>query len=249
MKQINAMIFVTIIIVISFTGCKVGNKAAEGSVDQIFKRAVELFNDEEYIEAKNMFDVIKLQYPASQYADDAQFYLAEIAYKREEYIIAAFNYNTVRKYYPGSEYTKLSLYNSAMAYYELSPPYDRDQEYTRKAIQAFTDFQAYYPDDSLYTKATEKINEMRDKLAYREYFTANLYNKLESSVAALVYYDIVIKEYNDSKYIEDSYLQKIILLRKLERWDEAKATVVTFKRLYPKSSLLSDVVAEEKLLK
>ncbi|GIV55857.1 MAG: hypothetical protein KatS3mg040_0625 [Candidatus Kapaibacterium sp.] len=83
-----------------------------------------------------LFDVIRLQYPASEFAPDAQYYLAEISFRRREYVVASFNYSMVRRQYPTHPRAREALYKAALCYVELAPPYDRDQEYTRKAIAA-----------------------------------------------------------------------------------------------------------------
>lgn len=190
-------------------------------VDEIYIEAIRLFEDEDYLESKKLFDIIKLQYPASQYADKSQFYLAEIDFKKERFILAAFNYNMLRKVYPTSIYSKESLFKRAMCYYELSPKFDRDQDYTHKAIESFQEFQYNYPDDSLSVKSNNFIDELREKLAQGDYSRASLYNKLNLPSAAIVYYNEVINKYNDTKYNELAYFGKINSLYQLGRFDEA----------------------------
>src|SRR5690606_1490330 len=48
------------------------------TAENLFEKGKEYLESEDYLESQKMFDLIKLQYPASQYADDAQFYLAEL---------------------------------------------------------------------------------------------------------------------------------------------------------------------------
>ncbi len=88
--------------------------------------------------------------------------------------------------------------------------FERDQEYTVKAIESFQEFQYLYPDkDSLFSVASEKISELRTKLAHREYFTATLYRKLNAPLAAKIYFDRVINDYDDTEYYEPAYFEKL----------------------------------------
>lgn len=216
-----------------FAACSSGLDTRNMTAENLFHKGKEYFADDDNLEAQKMFDLIKLQYPASQYADDAQFYLAEIDFKREKYILAAFNYNSLRRIYPSSEYNKQSLYMRAQCYYKLSPPYERDQEYTLKAIESFIEFQGTYPNDSLSLEADNKIKEMREKLAHREFSIAELYKKLDDPKASLVYYDFVINKYDDTQYFEDSYLGKVESLLKMKRIEEAQNIIMLYDKKFP----------------
>ncbi len=241
--QLIAYFFLLSIILIS---CKSAEKFESRDPEAVFNKAVEMFNREEYLEARNFFEMIKLQYSATEWADDAQYYLGEIAYKRKEFVLAAFNYNQLRRSYPGSIYAKTSLYKTALSFYELSPKFDRDQEYTKKAIQAFQEFQYIYPDDSLSPEAGKKISELRNKLAYRDFFTAGLYRKLDSPHSALIYYNSVIKNYNDTEYYEPSFLGKVQVLVEMEKFDDAKSTIQLYKKNFPSGKYLKEIAELER---
>ncbi len=226
-------------IALFLSSCGGLQKPENNSAEQVYSKGVELFKESEYLDAKQYFDIIKFQYPASQYADDAQWYMSEIHFMREEYILAAFNYSMLRRVYPGSDYSKESLYKNALCYYNLSPTYDRDPEYTNKAIESFMEFQYLYPDDSLNIESSKKISLLRDKLAYREFFTAELYVKMGSPKASIAYYDAVINNFSDSKYYEDSYIGKIEALYFMKKYDQAVSIVRAYATQFPNGKSIS----------
>lgn len=241
------IILLTISIFLASCGSSINTRNM--SAENLYNKGLELKEEEDYLESQKMFDLIKLQYPASQYADDAQFNLAELDFLRGKYILAAFNYNSVRRVYPSSEHNKASLYKKALCYYKLSPPFERDQQYTHKAISSLLEFQGTYPNDSLAKDANEKILEMRSKLAHRQFSTAELYKKLDDPKAAIVYYDIVINQYDDTKYYEDSYWGKVQSLHKMSRYDEATTIIQLYERAFPDgqyNSSMTDLMSEEK---
>ncbi len=206
------------------------------SAGDVYAKAVGLYDEEDYFEARKLFEVIKLQYPASQFADDAQYFIAEIYFSQEQYILASFNYNLLRRVYPSSPYNQKALYMAARCYYELSPPYDRDQEYTRKAIGSFNEFKYLYPDDSLAASVDTLVREMRGKLAQRELSTAELYMKLESPKAAAVYYDTVIENFSDTQFHQDAYNGKLEALIKMRKYDRALSLIDLYNRLFPEGN-------------
>lgn len=188
-----------------FSGCKTGTKFEPTTAEEVFNEGLRLFNEREYTEALSYMDMIKLQYPGSGYADKAQYYTAEINFIREEYILASFNYSRVRTVYPGSEFAKISLYKAGLAQYLMSPDHHKDQEYTIKAIKTLQDYQFFYPEkDSLYNRTEEMITECRNKLGEKDYRIAELYTTLRSYRSALIYYESVIRNYEDTRYFEPS---------------------------------------------
>ena len=220
------------------------------TVDQIFAEGFEAYEDGDWNDALAKFDIIKLQYPTSKFAADAQYYIAEINYKRGEFVLAAFNYSVVRRSFPTSERAKEATYQIAVCYEEMALPSDRDQEYTTKAIGAYTEFQNIYPQDSLALQALEKIRTLRDELAERYMLIAEHYEKTESRKAAIVYYDLTLDEYPDSKYYEEALVSKLRLLYAMAKIEEAREVITRYRRTVtePTPRLLAEVDEMERTL-
>ena len=239
-RIIRSLVVINVLIFIAACGSDQTEKAT--TAKEMYEKAVKYYNDEDYMEAEKLFDAVRLQYTASQYSDDAQYYIAEINFKRYEYILSAFNYNRLRSQYPGSDYTQSALYKEALSYYELSPTYHRDQKYTRKAIDAFKEFKYLYPDnDSLVNKSNIRINELRAKLAKKDYSIAELYMNMDDPRAALVYFDQVINKYDDTKYYQDAFYGKIKALIKMKKFQEARSIIRSYKSDFPGGEYIRDV--------
>jgi len=206
--------------------CSSPDKArGPATAEDVWQRGKTAFDDNDVVEAQAQFDIIKLQYPASQYADDAQYYLAEINFKRGEFILAAFNYSLVRRSYPSSEFAKTSAFKAAECYNQIAPPMDRDQEYTKKAIQAYSEFQSIYPQDSLALVSLERIADLRGRLAERYLSIAQQYDALIAPKSSLIYYDAVIDEYPDTKQYEVALAGKLDILLRQKKYDEARTVI------------------------
>ncbi len=242
MKVLKVLIVIVLAMsALVLSSCGITQVPEGANAKETYEFAMEQFENEDFQAAQLGFDKIKLQYPASTYADDAQYYLAEINFSKSQYILAAFNYSTLRRVYPQSEYSKLAHFKTALSYYKLSPEYDRDQEYTYKAIKAFSEFQSAYPNDSLYNESSDYITELRNKLAYRDLFTAELYRKIRSSKSSLVYYQSVIDDFKDTEYLQEAYIGKIETLNYLSRHTEAKNEIKKYKSLFPKGEYIDKV--------
>ncbi len=231
------------------TSCS-GTETVEGkrTVDEIFADAKKLYEENDWNEAIAQFDIIKLQYPASQWADDAQYYLAEINRRRGEFVLAAFNYASIRRSFPTSEWAKPSAFKVAECYEELALPADRDQDYTKKAINAYTDFQTIYPTDSLALIALNKIHELRGRLAEGYMRVAEHYITTNSRKSAVIYYDMVIKEYPDTEYYEDAIVEKLKIHFAQAKIEDARATVSLYRRTVTTPTRKDEVDQMEKEL-
>jgi outer membrane protein assembly factor BamD len=201
--------------------------------EERLKYAISLFEDEDYIEAATEFEALLLQYPGSVIVDDAQYYLGLCKFERGEYIIAAYEFSKLIKSMPASDFVPQAQFMLAESYQELSPNYNLDQKYTRKAIEEYQAFIDFFPLNEKVGKAEEKINELNEKLARKDYDIAVIYEKMDYYTAALKYFDGVIETYHDTKYAPRAMYRKIQLLMDREREDEALTEMKKFIRQYP----------------
>jgi len=238
-----------LVLLLATFGCAQKVTLAPRNADEYYEQALEAFNTENLAVAQRYFDIIKLQYPASKYADDAQYYLAEINVKKNENILAAYNYNQLRRTFPNSEYAKISAYKAAMSNMRQSPKYDRDQDYTKQAIKAFSEFQALYTKDSLAVEAGKRIIELRTKLSEHDFRTAELYVKLNAPRASLTYYDLVLNNYPDTEFLEPAFLGKARMLVRLKRLQEAQESLRLYRQRFAQGKMLGEADEIEGLLK
>jgi outer membrane protein assembly factor BamD len=239
-KRMRFAVFSLVILAVVAAGCGSSEKAVTSmSAEERFAHAKALYDDGDYLEAINEFTVITLQYQGSAHAADAQFYLGECRFQRGEYLLASFEYGVVKRNYPASPRAQEAQYKLALSYYELSPLYYLDQQYTKKAIDEFQTFVEYYPTNPLVADADAKIKDLTNRLAKKQYESARLYTTMEYYKAALLYYDDVIERYHDTEYAPLAYLDKTELLLSRHRYREARETLEAFTARFPQSVLQS----------
>ncbi len=200
-----------------------------------FHKGLRLLEKRSYLDARSELDIVVKQYPASAYADSAQFYLAQTYYETHEYITAAFEFGNVFRNYPSSRLAPDARFKIAMCYAAQSPRPQLDQEDTRKAIESFQNFIDYYPGSPLVSNAEKEITKLRNKLAKKDFEIAKLYNTLGYYRAAIVYYDVILEKYHDSDVADLAALGKVKALLERHRNVEAKAALVKFYASYPDS--------------
>ncbi|MDE3056452.1 MAG: outer membrane protein assembly factor BamD [Bacteroidota bacterium] len=242
MKQTVIFLFFSAALAPLFlAGCSSTKEIQVLPPEQRFEAAMEKFNNGDYLDAIEDFKIITVQYPGSTVADKAQFYLGECRYERGEYILSASEFDLLIRTMPSSPLVPKARYMRAMSYYELSPRAQLDQKYTREAVDDFQSFIEYSPNDSLVKDAEQKIVELDDKLAKKQYDDGMLYYRLEYYKAAIVYFDYVLEHYHDSQYADDAQLGKARALFQRKHYDESLDAVKVFLAKYPGSDLLPQV--------
>jgi outer membrane protein assembly factor BamD len=230
-----------IVLSLYLAGCSSSVETANMTPDERLAYAEGLYNDEDFLEALNEFQSLILQYPGNAIVDDAQYYLAMTRFKRKEYIIAAYEFSKLVRNMPASDYLQDAQYMLAECYYQLSPNYSLDQKYTKKAIEEFQAFIDYFPTNTKVPDAEQKISEMNDKLAHKEYNSAGIYEKMDDYTASLIYYTDVIEIYHDTKYAPLAMYDKIKILLDRNMNDEALSEMSKFIEKYPDDSNINNI--------
>lgn len=228
MKPILAILAILFVV-----GCSGGVNTTLLSPEEHYNYAFELFQDEDYLEAQSEFQSILLQYPGSAVNDDAQYFLGMTYFKRDQFLLAAYEYSKLIRDIPASEYVTDSQFMLAESYYQLSPAYQLDQAYTRKAIEEFQAFIDYFPLNPKVEEAEQKINELNDKLAEKLYHNALIYEKMDYYRAAIMYYGNVQEIYHDTQYGPMALYKKIQLEVDSDDLTSAKADINKFLIRYP----------------
>ncbi len=226
-----------------FWRCSGGVDTTTLTADEYLAYAIELYNDENYDEAVTEFQSILLQYPASPVNDDAQYYLGLTYFGREQYLLAAYEFSKLIKDIPTSTFVADAQYMLAQSYYELSPPFQLDQAYTKKAIEEFQAFIDFFPADERVTEAESKIQEMNLKLAEKDFNAGRIYEKMDYNKAAIRYYQKTFETYHDTPFAPIALYRKIkIELNKL-MVEEAMRDMNVFLNIFPDSKYAEEIKA------
>ena len=244
MKNIFALILLSLFLF----ACSASIDTTDMTPEEKLSYSVSLYDQEDYEEAVKEFEAIILQYPGSSIIDDAQYYLAMTRFKRKEYILAAYQFSKLIKGMPSSEFLADAQYMLAECYYELSPDFTLDQQYSKKAVEEFQVFIDFFPLNEKVAQADAKIKELNDKLARKEYESARIYDKMDYYSAALKYYNSVTEVYHDTQYAPLALYHKINLLVNRNRENEALTEAQKFLSKYPQHPNFDEVEKVKKSL-
>jgi outer membrane protein assembly factor BamD len=145
----------------------------------------------------------------TEFASEAQFYLAESYYNNREYLIAATEYRRHYTNYPRVENRLESEFKEALSYYRITPRYNLDQTNGRQSLELFDLFVSRYPDSGYVGEAMEYIDDLRNRQARKMYGAADLYMRMRQYNAAAIYYGLVLDNYPETKWAEQALVDQI----------------------------------------
>ena len=141
MKRIILLLLLSILV----WNCSSSIDTTTLSAEEHLAYAKKLMTDEDYEEAVMEFKSILLQYAGSTVNDDAQYFLGFTYYKREQYLLSAYEFSKLIRDIPASEFVQDAQFMLAESYYQLSPDYQLEQSYSKKAIEEFQAFIEFFP--------------------------------------------------------------------------------------------------------
>ncbi|MCB2204980.1 outer membrane protein assembly factor BamD [bacterium] len=228
--------------VVAIAACSSSEVSDTPTAEERFAMGMSEYQDDNWLEAINEFEVIRLQYPGSAVADSARFFTGMCRFNREEYLLASYEFNRLVTGSRTADLADEAYYMYAQCYYEMSPKVQLDQTATERAIDALQSFVEAYPKSPRAPKVEKQVLELVNKLAEKEYDTAILYEKMENKSAALIYFTTVVDRYYNTYFADAAYAGRIRMLIALKKYDDAQASIEEFLERYPDSSYRDDII-------
>jgi outer membrane protein assembly factor BamD len=141
----------------------------------------------------------------------AHFMLGRAYLENGDYPTAAVEFEVFQRDYPRSDSLAAAAFYEALCWVKQSPAYDRDATPTLKAIQVLDDFLLDFPGSPQVPWAQKAHAEMQGKLAEKSLSIARLYRRMERPLAAVLYYEKLLREQPESAQAETGLLELIAL--------------------------------------
>lgn len=214
MKKIIFFVLIAAVL----TGCGLFRNNTEKTATQLITEARQEFDDEDYLDAVELFEKLKNWYPFSEHVKEAEIKIADSYFEMKKYMEAIREYQAFERLHPLDKEAKRSAFRIGESYYKQILSIDRDQSNTQKALKSFARFINTYPDSKLVPKAKEYADDCIIKLAQSEFYVANFYFKQKKWDAAQKRLNDIVKNYPQTQTSKKAskLLSKISNLKSLE---------------------------------
>ncbi|MFQ5448328.1 MAG: outer membrane protein assembly factor BamD [Saprospiraceae bacterium] len=175
---------------------------ASGDTDLIYKKAFEYYEQEEYLRAQALFELIIPAYRGRPELEKVYFTYAYTYYKLSRFVMANYYFKNFSSTFPTSNLREEADFMAAFSNYQMSPTYRLDQTYTNKAIDEFQIFVNTYPNSERVKECNRLIDEMRLKLEKKAFEEGILYYNLRQYQAATVTFNNLLKDFPETNNAE-----------------------------------------------
>ena len=213
--------FILILLTVFFTSCGEYQKLLKSrDPEEKYQAALRYFNEKQYVKSQTLLDDVSSYYKGTERSEDVLAYLARSYMGQKAYESATDYYQAYIRNYPKGRYAAEAYFQVGHCQYLDSPDARLDQGITRKAIEAFTQFVELYPESPYAEQAYREMDELYDKLAYKELKSAQLYYNLGSYLgnnylSCEITSKNALKNYPSNKYQEE--FNWLILLSKYQQ--------------------------------
>jgi outer membrane protein assembly factor BamD len=233
------LIGVVLILCIVLFGCA-GKKKTQSAAPQdpavLYTQGMVLFNNGKYKEAIEIFKRLKDYFPSDElYAPKADIRSADCYRLRKEYPEAITRYLEFKKQHPFHPDIPYVEYQVGLCYYRQVLSKDRDQKATIRALTAFQNVVANYPDTVFAEKAQEKIIFCRHRLAENELYIARFYLRKGKYAAAEKRASSALAKYPASGVDDQALYYLGFALHKQKKDAEALTPLMQLVGEYPQS--------------
>ena len=215
LKQIIYSLFIVFIF-----NCA-GNNIINNDLEKSLNKGIKLFSEKKYSKARDQFEFIIYNNPGSAIALKSQYYFAESLYMLENYNQASREYDKFIMLSQDSELVARAKFLICKCLYKLSYDYDKDQNETNFTIDKIQYFLEEYPRTSHKIECEIMITDLRSTLAKKEIESGKLYLRTEKYDSALIYFNLVLIEYYDTKYYDDGLFYIVLSYILNDQIDEA----------------------------
>jgi outer membrane protein assembly factor BamD len=183
---------------------------------------------ERYEDARRDLQRLMNQYPDSDLLAAARLASAKALYLQRKYDEARAEYQRFLDLHPQHERADEAHYYLGMAFFRAADTPDRDQTFTKKALEEFQLVVTQMPDSQYVQDARARAALCRHKLAEKELYVGTFYFSREHYTAAVARFNTLLSQYDNSGFDDQALYYLGESLWRLEQRDEARAA---FRRL------------------
>ena len=200
----------------------VQEKNIETQMIEAFKEGYQELEKGDVLFAAKKFNEAELLFPQSEWAPRAALMAAYSYYSQDYYYDAEYELNRFLKVYPNEKNVAYAHYLLGMVYYEKIVDEKKDLEPLIMAEKKFKFIEQKYPNTDFALDASYKLDLIQDYLASKEMYIGMHYIKKKKWIAAINRFKNVVKNYDETSFIDEALHRLVELHFKLGLVDESQ---------------------------
>ncbi|WAS92982.1 outer membrane protein assembly factor BamD [Nannocystis punicea] len=232
---------------LSLAACKTGPNLSTDygqTARENYELAIGEFTDKDYEEAIQYADFVRIRFPFSRYAVEAELLIARAEFAQGNYTTAQDQFKQFYKLHPTHKHVlngwcaymaAVSAYMNAPEGFFLMPPhYQRDQDQLQDALNELAHFFKHYPNSSLNPLAVKLQDEVRRRLLEHELYVAKFYLDRDRPEAAIGRLETAHKEYSGIGLDAEVLFLLALTYLKMDEIELSRTTFAELQAQHPK---------------
>lgn len=235
---------------LALAGCKSG--AADDpilrlSAEESLAQGKELLTREKYERARPYFTHAFEVEPNSAIGREALLLAADTYYLQggsTNYVQAEAKYRDFLNRFPTSQQSAYVQFQIANSLAKRMEKPDRDQNVTRKALEAYQELIRLYPTSEYAAQAQEQMNAVLTNLAEHEFLIGRFYLRYGAPLAAVERFEYLLSTYPQYPEKDKVIYHLGMSYEQSKKPEEARKAFERLRAEYPQSPFLQDIPAE-----
>jgi outer membrane protein assembly factor BamD len=165
------------------------------------------------------------RHPGSVLVDQAIFLRGRAHQAQKDWPLAATDFQRVVQDFPESRFACDAEFALGECYWQQSRKWPYEQDDTHRTIDQLRRYLTRCPDHGRRGGADSLVARARDRLAEKRFHTAELYARMRQREAAIIYCDLLIDEFADTRWVCEARRLKVEALVALGRLDDARSEI------------------------
>ena len=241
---VRARYLVYLILLLSFVACAADKTAIRDEPlfipEESFKKANELIQNKNYVEARELLETIKVKDASQKYAPLARLRIADTYFNEESFDEAVIEYESFLDVYSDHQYASYAQYKLAMCFFQRIKSVDIGYSWAKRALREFEKLQQRYPRNPYMDILDTRIMACMNILAEYEYYVGNFYYKKGSYNAAIGRFNGMLKDYPHSVRVPEALYYTGLSYEQLGQGDEAIHSLTALIDRFPATELSID---------
>jgi len=208
--------------------------ASAQEVDSLFRLAESRVRHGKWGDAIKHLERVLLEFaPGDSRIPRARYFLGEAKLALGTHLEAAREFRRVSDETPNDRLAPEALLRVGDVYAELWRRPELDPSYGQTALATYQELLNRYANTPAAARAQERVDDLQERFAYKEYRAGVFYFKLKAYDSAILYLKDVVATYPRASVAPDALLKLVEAYRRLNYQEDVKETCDYLRRFHP----------------
>ena len=216
--------------------------ASPARVDSLWHHAETAVRHGKWADVSKMLDRLLLEFqPGDPRIARAHFFLGESYYAQGRHLEAAREFRKATDETPNDPIAPDALLRLGDVYSDLWRRPELDPSYGQTALATYQELLNRYPGDPAAKRAEMRVEDLKERFAYKAYRAALFYFRLKAYDSAILYLKDLVANYPRATVVPDALIKLVQAYKTLGYREDVQETCGYIQRFHPRTPGAKDV--------